>query len=193
MKHNILKIGALAVVAAMAAAVAFSGSASAQTPGPTQTVPYAARGTGMAGSMGMGMRGRANGIGGPENSLVAVAAKALNLSQTDLVATLNTGKTIADVATEKGVSLTGIVDAFIAPRVQMVQSAVTAGTLTQAQADANIATMKANVTAQLSAKFTPRGNGTGTGFVDTNNDGVCDNYGANSQTGRRGRMGGRGR
>ena len=40
-------------------------------------------------------------------------------------------------------------------------------------ADANLATMKVNITAQLSAKFTPRGNGTGE-FVDADGDGVCD-------------------
>ena len=39
------------------------------------------------------------------------------------------------------------------------------------------------VTAQLSAKFTPRGNGAGTGFVDSDGDGVCDNMPANGQTG----------
>ncbi|MGQ9815817.1 MAG: hypothetical protein ACUVR3_11830, partial [Candidatus Roseilinea sp.] len=86
---------------------------------------------------------------GPDASLAAVAATTLNVSRTDLVAALNTGKTIANVAAEKGVALDKIVDAFIAPRVTAINNAVAAGRITQAQADAMIAAMKANVTAQL--------------------------------------------
>ena len=124
--------------------------------------------------------------GGPQNSLVAVAAKVLGVAQPTLVTTLNSGKTIADVAKDKGITLDKIIDAFLTPRVEYLKSAVTAGRLTQAQADAWLATMKTNVTAQLNAKFTPRGYGMGTGFVDANNDGICDNCG----TGGMGRMGG---
>ncbi len=121
--------------------------------------------------------GGMGGWGGPQNSLVAVAARALGLDQPTLVSTLNGGKTIADVAKEKGVALDKIVDAFLAPRVEILKNAVAAGRLTQAQADTWLATMKANVTAQLNATFTPRGYGMGAGFMDANNDGVCDNCG----------------
>lgn len=114
---------------------------------------------------------------------MAVAATTLNVSRTDLVAALNSGKTIANVAAEKGVALDTIVDAFIAPRVTAINSAVASGRITQAQADATIAAVKANVTAQLNAAWTPRSNGNGSGvcdgtgsnFVDNNGDGVCDN------------------
>ncbi len=115
------------------------------------------------------------GFGGPQNSLVAIAAQVLGMDQSTLVATLNTGKTIADVAKDKGVALDKIVDAVVADRAERLKSAVTAGQMTQAQADDWLAQIKTNVTAQLSAKFTPRGYGPGTGFVDANNDGVCDN------------------
>jgi hypothetical protein len=186
-----LQIGALAAVVAIAGVVAFSNSAMAQTPGPTQTPSYGPGAGMMAGGRmgnGMGMMGgRAAGIGGPANSLVAVAARTLNISQADLVTALNTGKTVADVAKDKDVALDKIVDAFIAPRVEMLKSAVAAGRLTQAQADANLATMKANISAQLNAKFTPRGGGAGTGmgtgFMDSDGDGVCDNMPANGQAG----------
>jgi hypothetical protein len=177
LKHG-LKLSALTAVAAIAGAMAFSNGAYAQTPGPTQSAPAAARGYGMGAGMGMMAQGR---MGGPNNSLVAAAAQTLNLSQADLVAALNGGKTIADVAKEKGVALDKIVDAFLTPRAEMLKTAVTAGRLTQAQADANLATLKANVTAQLSAPFTPRGTGSGTGFVDNDSDGVCDNMAANGQ------------
>jgi ferredoxin len=56
-------------------------------------------------------------LGRPDNSLVAVAANVLGMEQTALVAELNTGKTIADVATAKGVALDKIVTAFVQPHV----------------------------------------------------------------------------
>lgn len=99
---------------------------------------------------------------GPQNSLVAVAANVLGMNRADLVAELN-DKTIAQVAQEKGVATDKIVDAFLAPRVAELQSAVEAGRLTQAQADQLLATMKAHITAQLSATWTPRGPGMGSG------------------------------
>ncbi len=130
------------------------------------------------------------GFGGPQNSLVAIAAQVLGMDQSTLVATLNTGKTIADVAKEKGISTDKIVDAFLAPRAETLKNAVAAGRMTQAQADAMLATMKDHVSAQLTAKYVPQGYGPGMmGFVDANNDGVCDHCGANQSQGPRGRRG----
>src|SRR5512139_3957592 len=60
--------------------------------------------------------GRGN-WGGPDNSLVAVAAEVLGMEQTALVAELNTGKTIAQVAKAKGVALDKIVTTFAQPHV----------------------------------------------------------------------------
>jgi hypothetical protein len=59
-----------------------------------------------------------------------------------------------------------------------LKSAVTAGRITQAQADAALALMKTNITARLNEKFTPQGRGLGLGFTDKNGDGKCDNCGA---------------
>ena len=135
--------------------------------------------------------GRGN-WGGPQNSLVAIAAKTIGIDQTALVAELNTGKTIANVAVTHGVAVSKIVDAFVAPHVDRMNQLVTAGSITRTQADAYIATMKANITAQLNAPFTPNGLGMGTGFVDVNGDGLCDVGGQQPQAMRgnmRGRMG----
>jgi hypothetical protein len=55
--------------------------------------------------------------GGPDNSLVAVAARVLGMEQTALVAELNTGKTIAGVAQAQGVALDTIVTALLEPHV----------------------------------------------------------------------------
>ncbi len=176
--------GALVAAAAIVGAVVFSDSTYAQAAGPTPSAPVATRGYG-AGGMGLGLQGR---LGGPSNSLVAIAAQTLNMSQTDLVAALNGGKTIASVAQEKGVALDQIVEAFVAPRAQALQSAVSAGRLTQTQADASLAAMKANVTSRLNTAFTPYSYGPGAGkpgmgFVDSNGDGVCDNLGSGIQAG----------
>ena len=122
--------------------------------------------------------------GGPDNSLVAVAANVLGMEQTALVAELNTGKTIADVAAAQGVALDKIVTAFAQPHVDWLNQAVKDGKITQAQADQHIAAMKANITAKLNAAFTPRGNGSGQGFVDADGDGVCDVCGQTRQGGQ---------
>ncbi len=157
-------VGVLAIlVAALPAGAAFAQGPSGQNP-----------------PLGLG---RGN-WGGPDNSLVAVAAKVMGMEQTALVAELNTSKTIAQVAQAKGVALDKIVTAFVQPHVDWLNQAVEDGKITQAQADQYIATMKANITAKLSAPFTPRGNGMGTGFVDANGDGVCDIGGQTPQSGQ---------
>ena len=163
------------LIAILVAAVPM-GSAFAQ--GPTGVTPPMVGG------------GRGN-WGGPQNSLVAVAAKTIGLDQTALVAELNTGKTIANVAVAHGVAVSKIVDAFIAPHVERMNQMVAAGSITQAQADTYIATMKANITTQLNAPFTPNGLGAGTGFVDANGDGVCDVGGQQPQSMQRGNLRGR--
>ncbi len=183
-----LRFGTLAAVLAVAGLIALGTTAFAQGPAPRATPPATAQGYGLGNGMGLGGR-----MGGPQNSLVAVAAKVLGLTQADLVAQLNNGKTIADVAKDKGISTDKIVDEFLAPRAEALKAAVEAGRITQAQADTMLATMRANVTAQLSEKWTPRGPGLGTGFVDANGDGVCDNYDANHPAGQVGGMGPRGR
>jgi hypothetical protein len=141
--------------------------------------------------------GRGN-WGGPDNSLVAVAARVLGMEKAALVAELNAGKTIAGVATAQGVALDKIVTAFVQPHVDWLNQAVKDGKITQIQADERIAAMKAEITAKLSAPFTPRGNaprgngsGMGAGFVDANGDGVCD-IGGQTPQGSQGMRGSQG-
>ncbi len=142
-------------------------------------------------AQGTGMQG-AGMMGGQTTSMIATAAKTLDMTQADLVAALNGGKTVADVAKDKGVSLDTIADAFVATRAEWLKTSVSSGRLTQAQADANLAIMKANITSQLNEKWSPRGNGSGTpgaSFVDSNGDGVCDNMGTAAQGSGAGQMG----
>jgi hypothetical protein len=163
-----LKIGAFTSVLAMLAVLSL-GTTSAFARGPVQQDTLPAHGQGY----GMGFMAGER-WDGPQNSLIAVMARVLGINQADLVAQLK-DKTIADVAKARGVVINKIVDAFLAPRSEALKSAVDGKRLTQAQADQLLATMKTNVTAQLSNKWTPRGPGMGSGFVDANNDGVCDN------------------
>ncbi|MCG8346376.1 MAG: hypothetical protein MI924_01165 [Chloroflexales bacterium] len=122
----------------------------------------------------MGPRG-----GGPtrgmSDSLVAVAADVLEMDRTALVAELQSGKTIAQVAEEHNVALSEIVDAFLAPRAERLASLVESGRLTQEQADTMLATMEANVTTRLIEPWSPQGPGAGNGdgICDCNGDGVC--------------------
>ena len=152
-----LKRGIVAATLAVVAVLSLSMSTFAKSVTPQSPTPPYGQGYGM--KIGMGYADSSN-WGGPQNSLVAVAANVLGMNQTDLVAELN-DKTIAQVAQEKGVATDTIVDAFLAPRVAAIQSAVEEGRLTQAQADQMLATMKAHVTERLSAAWTPLGPGTG--------------------------------
>jgi hypothetical protein len=172
---------ALAVVVAIAVAPAVWAQGPAGGFGPGQAQGRMAGGTPGAGN-GMGRRGGMGGMGGqmggPQQSLVAIAAQQLDINQADLVTQLQGGKTIAQVAGEKNVALDTIVNAFVGTRQARMAQAVAAGRMTQAQVDSMLATMRANVTARLSQPWSPQGPGAGTGYVDANGDGVCDNAGS---------------
>ena len=156
-------------------------------------------GYGPGAGMGPGGPGYGRGMGGVQQSLVAVAAGTLNMTQVNLVAELRSGKSIAKVAAEKKVALDTIVTAFIAPRKARLEALVADGQLTQAQMDTMLATMKTNVTARLNQPGTAQSGGPGSGFVDADGDGVCDHAGSGPmgngpragrpQSGPRGRQG----
>lgn len=177
---KLLVIGSVAALVAVIG-VAMLGGAVAFAQGPTPATPPA---YGRAFGMGMG------GFGGPQNSLVAVAAKVLGIDQTALVTELNAGKTIADVAKAKNVSVDKIVSAFVDARAAALKAAVDAKSITQAQADSTLAAIKAQAQKDVAAKLTPhtygagRSYGMGQGFVDANKDGICDNCGANPPAGQ---------
>lgn len=161
-----IKLSTIALMAAVVTVLAFSSTALAAGP-----INVERNG------------GPGGGRGGPDNSLMTVAAQTLGMTQVDLVAKLNGGQTLADVAEAKGSSLEAIAEAYIAERAEALKASVAAGTLSQAQADLMLANMKTNVLAQLNAPFTPRGAGVSTGWVDADGDGVCDNVGTYQQQG----------
>ena len=94
--------------------------------------------------------GKAGGMG-PFGSMTTIAST-LGISETTLSTELQTGKSVADVATEKGVDLNKVVDALVAEQTTALKQAVTSGRLTQQQADQMIAMLKANLPHLLSLK-----------------------------------------
>ncbi len=75
----------------------------------------------VAGSMGRGHRGdRAGHLGG--GALLDTAAKALGISADDLRTALREGKSIAEVATSKGVDVNKVIDALVAERTEALSS-----------------------------------------------------------------------
>lgn len=118
--------------------------AQAQTPTPGATPSVV--------QPGLPKLGGRDHFGGHGLSLATIA-KALNMSETDLQTALQGGKTVADVAKAKGVDLNTIVNALVAEQQTNLQQAVTAGRLTQAQADAQLAQLKTDLPTRLSQPF----------------------------------------
>ncbi|MBU0495817.1 MAG: hypothetical protein KKA73_24895 [Chloroflexi bacterium] len=71
-----------------------------------------------------------------DNNPMSVMAKALGITQTELMTAMRDGKTITELAQEKGVSTDTLVNAIVAAEKERLDQAVTDGRLTQAQADA---------------------------------------------------------
>jgi len=135
--------------------------------------------------------GNGNGPGGCRgdhaNSLVAVAAETLGMERADLVAELQDGKTIAQVAEEQGVDIQAIVEAFLAPRAEMLAEAVAEGRITQEQADRMLDRMTEKVTKRLNEPFSPRdgfesGHGYGNGDCDCRRKGQGHGHMAEEMT-----------
>ena len=116
--------------------------------------------------------GRASSSGAPattddesspakRRSPIAVAATALDMSEADLVAELKAGKSIADVASAKGVALDTVVDALYADLKTHVDAHVAEGKITQTQADARLAGARTRITAMVNMAGPLRDKGRG--------------------------------
>ena len=125
--------GALLVSGAGGAAVLGPLAASAASPSATpSSSPSTSRG-----GTGYGARGHSEAV-----SDTSVVAKAIGITEAQLLTELNAGKTPAQVATAHGVAVQKVIDALVADGLSELQADVKAGRLTQAQADA----MKSQVT-----------------------------------------------
>ncbi len=70
------------------------------------------------------------------------------------------GKSIADVAKEKGVDKQKVIDAMVADAKAKLAEAVTAGRITQAQADERLADLESHITELVNGTM-PAGRGPG--------------------------------
>jgi len=141
-------------IAAVVGLLAVAGAAVAVAQGPSWT-PTQNNG-GWVGPWGglMGPRWGRGPVMGPGwgmrgESLIDVAAEVLQMARTDLIAELQAGKSIAELAEARGIEPQTIVDAFLADRREFLLDLVESGRLTQEQADLMLDHMAEEVTERL--------------------------------------------
>lgn len=95
------------------------------------------------------------GFGGHQETVTdtSVVAKAIGISETDLVTALNSGKTVADVAKANSVAVQTVIDALVADGNTELAADVTSGRITQAQADAEKAEITQRATDQVNGSL----------------------------------------
>ena len=104
------------------------------------------------------------GTGGTVEAVTdtSVAATAIGISETDLVTALQAGKSMADVAKANNVDVQKVIDALVTDKKDEIAAALKAGTITQAQADTQLAGATQFVTDQVNqAGFGHGGHGPG--------------------------------
>jgi uncharacterized protein YidB (DUF937 family) len=112
------------------------------------------------GGPGLGRKGGSHDRG----AHLSAAATYLGVTQEALRTSLDGGKTLADLAKEKGKSADGLVDALVADETKELGAAVTAGKLTAAQRDALIANARQRFQDLVDGKAPARGSRGHDGF-----------------------------
>jgi len=111
---------------------------------------------------GPGGPGGHGGHGGVGRGIdLSVAAEALGVTEEDLRAAGEAGKTLADVAAEQGAEQDVLVDALVAAAQERLATAVEEGRITQEQADVRSADLEARITESLDDVCLPGGGGHG--------------------------------
>ena len=95
--------------------------------------------------------------GGGKN--VAAIASVLKLTEAELKTQVQSGKTLAQIATAQGVSVQSVVDVLVADMQAHIADEVTSGEITQAQADTKLAGLTAKVTEMVNTVRPARGEG----------------------------------
>jgi hypothetical protein len=127
--------------AASAAAPVASGAAPAETNEPSEATE----------THGSGLGGRGGHVEAASDT--SVVAKAIGISEADLKTALAGGQTVAAVAKAHNVDIQTVIDALVADGQAELDAAVKAGTITQAQADAEKANVLQRATAQANGTF----------------------------------------
>ena len=134
-------VGAIVAVGLIASVVV--GAALAQGNTPAQATPQAAQQP-KAGPPG----------GGPSDGMDDIA-ELLGMTRDEIWAARIQGKTLADLAKEKGVDTQKLVDVLVAQQKTMLDQAVTDNRLTQAQADKWLAWYAQSAALQLTEPYGP--------------------------------------
>lgn len=138
-KITMIALGVIAVLAFSAFSV-FAQNGNDPTP-PTPAAPgygwYGMMGGGGFDMMGFGMMWDVDA-----SSMFSAAAAALGIDQQALIAELQSGKTITQIAQEKGVDPATVTTALQNTMADHLKALVDAGVLTQAQADARLSLMQ---------------------------------------------------
>lgn len=131
-------------------------SPSASLTAAATTTPATVGGHGPGGLGGNGLGGRNEAV-----SDASVVAKAIGITEADLQTALDSGQTVAAVAKAHNVAVQTVIDALVADGQSELADAVKAGTLTQAQADAQATQVTQRATDQVNGTMTggPGGNG----------------------------------
>ena len=158
-------VGATLVIPSLAAAADPSAAPAATAGTTTPTNPA------VNGPRGFGRAGEAV-------SDASVVAKAIGITEADLTTALSGGQTIAAVAKAHSVDIGKVIDALVADKKDEVAAALKAGTITQAQADQELANATQFATDQANGTgFGPGGRGGpggGHGFGGGPNETVSD-------------------
>jgi hypothetical protein len=121
-------------------------------------------GLGRGGPGGHGGPGGFGGFGGPGGrggfgAGVSEAAKALGMTEAELRTAIESGKSLADVAKDKSVSVDTVVAALVKAAKERLAEAVKDGHLTQAQADERVADLTTRITERVNSTLPLRPNG----------------------------------
>jgi hypothetical protein len=154
------------IVAGGIAVAAIVGPLSAQAASPSPTATTVPTPNGEPPFTGGSRGGHGWGPGGPGGfnpnetvSDTSVVAKAIGISEADLKTALAAGDTVATVAKAHNVDTQVVLDALVKDGLDELAAQVTAGTLTQAQADAMNAGVTQRATDQVNSTFSGGGRG----------------------------------
>ena len=104
---------------------------------------------------GEGMHG---GPKGPGRNVAAIAS-VLKLTEAELKTQVESGKTLAQIATAQGVDVKLVIDAIVTDMKSHIAEEVASGELTQAQADTKLADVTTEVTEMVNTVQPARGEG----------------------------------
>jgi hypothetical protein len=99
--------------------------------------------------------------GGPQGSgkSAAAIASVLKLTEAELKTQVQSGKTLAQIATAQSVSVQSVIDVLVADMQAHIAEEVASGEMTQAQADTKLAGITTKVTEMVNTGHPARGKG----------------------------------